>query len=78
MVSFNWHQSELLERIAKLEEKVAALQRHEERTKIALAQSNMGIFDWHLGNPLDRRLADLAGSVGLRGPGHAGPPRCLG
>ena len=50
MVSFNWHQSELLERIAKLEEKVAVLQRHEERTTIALAQSNVGIFDWNLGN----------------------------
>lgn len=73
MVSFNWHQSELLERIAKLEEKVAALQRHEERTTIALAQSNVGIFDWHLGNRsiyVSPILQDMLGYEGQDMPGH--------
>jgi PAS domain S-box-containing protein len=73
MVSFNWNQPELLERIAKLEEKVAALQRHEERTTIALAQSNVGIFDWHLGNRsiyVSPILQDLLGYEGESMPGH--------
>lgn len=73
MVSFNWHQSELLERIAKLEEKVAALQRHEERTTIALAQSNVGIFDWHRGNRsiyVSPVLQDMLGYEGESMPDH--------
>ena len=73
MVSFNWHQSELLERIAKLEEKVAALQRHEERTTIALAQSNVGIFDWNLENRtiyVSPILQDVLGYGGESMPGH--------
>jgi PAS domain S-box-containing protein len=73
MVSFNWNQPELLERIAKLEEKVAALQRHEERTTIALAQSNVGIFDWHLGKRsiyLSPILQDMLGYEGEDMPGH--------
>ena len=73
MVSFNWHQSELLERIAKLEEKVAALQRHEERTTIALAQSSVGLFDWHLGNRsiyVSPILQDMLGYEGQSMPNH--------
>jgi len=73
MVSFNWNQPELLERIAKLEEKVAALQRHEERTSIALAQSNVGLFDWHLGNRsiyVSPILQDMLGYEGESMPGH--------
>jgi len=73
MVSFNWHQSELIERITKLEEKVAALQRQEERTTIALAQSNVGIFDWHLGKRsiyISPILQDMLGYEGESMPGH--------
>ncbi|MGD9646351.1 MAG: PAS domain-containing protein [Pirellulales bacterium] len=69
MVSFNWHQSELLERIAKLEEKVAALQRHEERTTIALAQSSVGIFDWQLSNSTIYVSPILQDMLGYEGQG---------
>ncbi|MGE4102099.1 MAG: PAS domain-containing protein [Pirellulales bacterium] len=71
MVSFNWNQPDLLERIKKLEEKVAALQRHEERTTIALSQSSVGIFDWHLGNRsiyLSPILQDMLGYEGQSMP----------
>ena len=73
MVAFDWHKSELLDRIEKLEEKVAALQRHEERTSIALAQSNVGIFDWHLGNRsiyVSPILQDMLGYEGQSMPDH--------
>jgi hypothetical protein len=40
MISFNWHQSELIEQITKLEEKVAALLRQQERTTIALGSAS--------------------------------------
>jgi PAS domain S-box-containing protein len=73
MVSFNWHKSELLDRIEKLEEKIVALQRQEERTTIALAQSNVDIFAWHLEKRsiyVSPILQDMLGYQGQSMPEH--------
>ncbi len=73
MVSFNWSQPELVERVVNLEEKVAVLQRHEERTTIALAQSSVGIFDWHIGKRsiyVSPTLQELLGYEGESMPDH--------
>jgi PAS domain-containing protein len=48
MVSFNRQEGVLREQVARLEAQVHALQAVEDRTSIALAQSNVGIFDWDL------------------------------
>ena len=48
MVSFNPHETALRQRIAHLEAQVTTLQQEEQRTTIALAHSNVGVFDWQL------------------------------
>lgn len=51
MVAFNDDGTqELRRRIAELEEKVNALLEAEDRCTIALANSDVGIFDWNLAN----------------------------
>lgn len=71
MVSFNEHEHKLRMRIAHLETQVAALQKVEERSTIALAQSSIGLFDWDLANRtiyLSPVLQDMLGYAGLRMP----------
>jgi PAS domain-containing protein len=50
MVAFSDDRGNLISRIAELEEEVASLQAEQMRTTIALAKSDVGIFDWNLEN----------------------------
>ena len=73
MVSFNPHETALRQRIAHLEAQVTTLQQEEQRTTIALAHSNVGVFDWQLDIRqiyLSPILQAMLGYVGEPMPDH--------